>query len=321
MDAIPDRIWPAGLTRVPYWVYTDPDVLALEQKRIFEGPVWNFLCLETELPNIGDYRTTFIGAMPVVVARAEDGDVSAFENRCAHRGALICLDDSGSGEGLPVRLSRLALRPARQSALDRVQRAASTARGGMPADFDMTQHGPRKLRVTTFCGMVFGTLSADAPEFEAWLGPEIVARVRRVLGNRRLEIIGRFTQALPNNWKLYFENVRDTYHASLLHLFFATFRITRLQVRRWRTGQRDRRAPCIGHAAPHRSGADTAIRACAPTRRASASPIPACSACTTSSTTTSNCRSCRFSRASSCNRCTTHWRCGRSCRAASMRPT
>jgi phenylpropionate dioxygenase-like ring-hydroxylating dioxygenase large terminal subunit len=76
--------------------------------------------------------------------------------------------------------------------------------------------------------MVFGSLSADAPQFEAWLGSDIVNRVRRVLGNRRLEIIGRFTQALPNNWKLYFENVRDTYHASLLHLFFATFRITRL---------------------------------------------------------------------------------------------
>jgi phenylpropionate dioxygenase-like ring-hydroxylating dioxygenase large terminal subunit len=98
----------------------------------------------------------------------------------------------------------------------------------MPASFNMSQHGPRKLRVSTFCGMVFGTLSPDASEFEAWLGPEIVARVRRVLGNRRLEVIGRFTQALPNNWKLYFENVRDTYHASLLHLFFATFRITRL---------------------------------------------------------------------------------------------
>ena len=77
------------------WLYTDPDVLALEQKRLFEGPVWNFLCLETELTNIGDYRTTFVGAMPVVVARAEDGELCAFENRCAHRGALICLDDGG----------------------------------------------------------------------------------------------------------------------------------------------------------------------------------------------------------------------------------
>jgi anthranilate 1,2-dioxygenase large subunit/terephthalate 1,2-dioxygenase oxygenase component alpha subunit len=43
-----------------------------------------------------------------------------------------------------------------------------------------------------------------------------------------VEVIGRFTQPLPNNWKLYAENVKDTYHASLLHLFFATFRITRL---------------------------------------------------------------------------------------------
>jgi anthranilate 1,2-dioxygenase large subunit/terephthalate 1,2-dioxygenase oxygenase component alpha subunit len=46
--------------------------------------------------------------------------------------------------------------------------------------------------------------------------------------NRPIRIMGRFTQPLPNNWKLYVENVKDTYHASLLHLFFATFRITRL---------------------------------------------------------------------------------------------
>ena len=98
----------------------------------------------------------------------------------------------------------------------------------MPADFDMARHGPRKLRVTTFCGLVFGTLSADAPEFEYLAGAgDRRARPPRA-GQRRLEVIGRFTQALPNNWKLYFENVRDTYHASLLHLFFATFRITRL---------------------------------------------------------------------------------------------
>ena len=43
-----------------------------------------------------------------------------------------------------------------------------------------------------------------------------------------VEVIGRFVQPLPNNWKLYAENVKDTYHASLLHLFFTTFRITRL---------------------------------------------------------------------------------------------
>src|SRR3954466_14338242 len=88
-------IWPAGLTRVPYWVYQDATVAREEQTRVFEGPGWHYLCLEIDVPETGSYRTTMIGAMPFVVARAEDGTVVAFENRCAHRGSLICLDDGG----------------------------------------------------------------------------------------------------------------------------------------------------------------------------------------------------------------------------------
>src|SRR6202000_3122022 len=40
--------------------------------------------------------------------------------------------------------------------------------------------------------------------------------------------LGRYTQALPNNGKLYMENVKDSYHASILHLFFTTFELNRL---------------------------------------------------------------------------------------------
>jgi phenylpropionate dioxygenase-like ring-hydroxylating dioxygenase large terminal subunit len=231
MDAATDRIsarlWPEGLTRVPYWVYTEQDVLEIEQKRIFEGPVWNYLCLEIELPDVGDYRTTSIGGMPVVVVRAEDGELSAFENRCAHRGALICLEDGGNAKDFQCVYHSWRY-DLRGNLCSIAFARGVNGKGGMPADFDMTQHGPRKLRVTTFCGLVFGTLSAETPDIVSWLGDEVAGRVRRVLGNRKPEIIGRFTQALPNNWKLYFENVRDTYHASLLHLFFTTFRITRL---------------------------------------------------------------------------------------------
>ena len=51
MIATDSRRWPAaGLTRVPYWVYSDPGIYAEEQARIFRGPTWNFLCLEAELP-------------------------------------------------------------------------------------------------------------------------------------------------------------------------------------------------------------------------------------------------------------------------------
>ena len=74
---------------------------------------------------------------------------------------------------------------------------------------------------------MFGTLAPDAPDIEDYIGPEVLVRLRRVL-HKKIEVIGRFTQQLPCNWKLYMENVRDTYHASLLHTFFTTFRITRL---------------------------------------------------------------------------------------------
>ena len=30
-------------------------------------------------------------------------------------------------------------------------------------------------------------------------------------------VLGQYSQKLPSNWKLYIENVKDPYHASILH--------------------------------------------------------------------------------------------------------
>ncbi len=89
--------WSCDITRVPFRVYRDRALVHTEQERVFEGPVWNFLCLEDEIANPGDWRATVVGQMPVVVARDGEGEIAAFENRCAHRGALICLDNAGRG--------------------------------------------------------------------------------------------------------------------------------------------------------------------------------------------------------------------------------
>ena len=219
--------WPDTLTRVPYWVYQDPQVLADEQRRVFEGPAWNFLCLESDVPGPGDWRATHLGAMPVVVARDTDGEVRAFENRCAHRGALICIEDSGNvhrGFHCVYHAWRYYLKG---NLIGVSFRDGVNGRGGMDKSFRLEEHGPRKLRTATVCGLVFGTLSAQTPPLEEYLGDEILARMKRVL-RKPARVLGRFTQALPNNWKLYIENVKDTYHASILHTFFATFRVTRL---------------------------------------------------------------------------------------------
>ena len=227
-DPASHAIWSGDLTRVPFWVYRAPAMAKLEQDRVFEGPVWNFLCLEGEIANPGDWRTTFVGQMPVVVARDTDGSIAAFENRCAHRGALICLDNAGSG----IRDFQCVYHAWRYDLRGNLRSVAFQrgvkGKGGMPPDFRVEHHGPRQLRVTTMRGLVFGTFSNDTPAIEDFIGPDVLARFDRVLGGRKIEIIGRFVEVLPNNWKLYAENARDSYHASLLHLFFATFKLNRL---------------------------------------------------------------------------------------------
>ena len=99
--------------------------------------------------------------------------------------------------------------------------------GGMPKEFDKSQHNLRRLRVVEFSGLIFGSFSEDAPDIEDYLGPEIAQRIRRVL-NRPIRILGQNVQVLNNNWKLYIENAKDSYHASILHTFFTTFEINRL---------------------------------------------------------------------------------------------
>ena len=215
-----------ALTRIPYALYSDAQVPEQEQEKIFRGNTWNFLCLDADLPEAGSYRTTFAGTTPVVVVRDGDGEVYAFENRCAHRGALIALEKSGKVENFQCVYHAWSYN--RQGDLTGVAfEKGVKGEGGMPPDFCKEEHGPRKLRIAVYCGLVFGSFSDDVPDIEEYLGDEICQRIERVM-HKPVEVIGRFTQALPNNWKLYVENVKDSYHASLLHLFFTTFELNRL---------------------------------------------------------------------------------------------
>ena len=99
----------------------------------------------------------------------------------------------------------------------------------MPPEFRKEEHRLQRLRVAELGGLVFGTFSDAAPDLETYLGPDVTRGLLRVM-NRTPVLLGRSTQVMPNNWKLYFENVKDTYHASILHLFLTTFRINRLSM-------------------------------------------------------------------------------------------
>ena len=42
-----------------------------------------------------------------------------------------------------------------------------------------------------------------------------------------LRLLGYMRQRIPSNWKLMFENIKDPYHASLMHVFLVTFGLFR----------------------------------------------------------------------------------------------
>ena len=223
-------VWPAeGLTRVPNQIYADPAVYAGEKDKIFHGPVWQFVGLEAEIPDPGDFKTSFIGETPVIVVRDRDSGVNVLENRCAHRGALVCLRERGNARSLNCVYHSWNY-SLKGDLIGVAFERGVNGLGGMPPGFDKSRHGLRKLRVERLNGLIFATFSADTRPLAEYLGPEILERVRRVTA-KPLRLLGTSRQLLHNNWKLYVENVKDSYHASLLHSFFATFKLNRLTMR------------------------------------------------------------------------------------------
>ena len=219
--------WPSnGISEIPFRVYTDQDQYHREQERLFKGPTWNYLCLTVELAKPGDFVATTIGETAVIVVRDAAGAINAFVNRCAHRGNLLCLERQGNVKefgciyhGWIYDLAGQLTGVAFEHGVHR--------QGGMPPEFRKDEHRLQQLQVAVLGGLVFGTFSDATPDLETWLGADVTRGLLRVM-NRTPHVLGRNIQVMPNNWKLYFENVKDTYHASILHLFLTTFRINRL---------------------------------------------------------------------------------------------
>jgi len=219
-------IWPAlDYSRVPYRLYHDPETYEREQERIFRGRTWNYLGLEAEISKNGDFRATWIGETPIIVDRDLDGAICAFVNRCAHRGAQVRRESSGNTNhhtciyhqwcyGLDGSLTSIPFR------------RGIHGKGGLDPGFDMAAHGLQKLNVRSLSGVLFGTLAYDAEPLEDYLGAPVLAQLLRLF-DRPIRVLGYNRQRIRANWKLYAENTRDNYHASLLHEFLVTFGLDR----------------------------------------------------------------------------------------------
>lgn len=212
-------------SRVPYRFYHDPAIYELERDRLFNGPTWSLVGLEAEIPKAGDFRASYIGEVPIIMHRDEDGDIHGFINRCAHRGAIVrremqgnakdhvciyhqwCYGQDGSLVGVPFR-------------------RGLKGKGGYNKDFDPKNHGLTKVRIDSVNGALFGTVSKDSETLNDYLGEAMLGFIRRVF-SRPVKVLGYHRQRIRGNWKGFAENTRDNYHASLLHDFFRIFGLDR----------------------------------------------------------------------------------------------
>ncbi|MFY0635882.1 MAG: FAD-dependent oxidoreductase [Vannielia sp.] len=215
--------WPAeGLGRVPDWAYTNKEIYDREIERIFHGKTWNYVGLEAEVPNSGDFVRSYVGPTPVVMVRDEEGGINVFENRCSHRAAEFCRELRGNTEEFVC--------PYHQWSYDLKGNLAGVpfrrgvnGQGGMGPDFRPENHGVKKLYTTQRNGAVFASFSPDVESFEEYLGEEMLTDFDTVFSGRKLKVLGHYRHTLMGNWKLYPENLKDPYHATLLHTFLVTF--------------------------------------------------------------------------------------------------
>lgn len=213
------------VTVIPYALYSDAAIYEREQERIFRGHAWNYVALEAEVPNPGDFKRTWLGDRAIVVVRGRDGGISVLENRCAHRGVAFCYREHGNAKTFQC--------PYHQWSYDLTGkligvpfRKGIKGEGGLPDDFDLREHGLTALHVARRNGVVYASYDPTMEPLEEYFNSHLYF-IDRMFDGRELRVLGTWRQRIACNWKLMVENLRDPYHATLLHVFLVAFSLNR----------------------------------------------------------------------------------------------
>ena len=188
--------------------YTSPEVFRTEQDRLFRR-LWIFVGVRTLLEHPDSFLTHEVGGVPVVVQNC-NGTLRAFENRCAHRGSAVQLEEYGQ--------RRLAC-PYHGWVYDEVGRVKSIPgcdrHYGLPSDtVDRLRLPP--IELASVGNLLFVNLDHQPIPLTEQFHPQYLDRLRHVSDFMdsqalRASFGGRY------NWKLNFENVVDWNHVAYVH--------------------------------------------------------------------------------------------------------
>ncbi len=207
-----------GLFRVNRRVFTDPHILELETRQVFER-CWVYAGHESEVPQAGDFRARHVAGRPVIMARGSDGEVRVLLNTCTHRGALVCRQPSGNTKSFQCPYHAWTF--SNQGELI-----------GVPGDDAYSEAFDRRElalatppRLESYRGFVFISFNPAIDRLVDYLaGAKDYLDLVCDQSEPGMEIVGG-TQlySMRANWKLLVENSMDGYHAPVTHQRYFEF--------------------------------------------------------------------------------------------------
>jgi benzoate/toluate 1,2-dioxygenase alpha subunit len=156
-----------GIIRAKREIFTDQDIFEMEMKHIFEGN-WVYLAHESQIPNVGDYFTTYIGRTPVVITRDKEGKLNCIVNACSHRGAMLCRRKTDNRTTFTCPFHGWTFKNSGRTA--QRSRTAAVPATPSPSTRKAPTTSPRLPASSHTAASLFGSLNADVLPLEDHLG-------------------------------------------------------------------------------------------------------------------------------------------------------
>ena len=187
-------------------VYTDPIVLAEEQRKVFDQD-WVMVGRAGVIPEPGDYFTATVGKRPIIIIRQQDGSISAMANFCLHRYAKL-LDGAGCAKRIVC--------PYHAWTYDMSGKLIGvTDRHGFNRD-EVKDLRLEPLACDVWMGFVFVSLRQDLPPLSERLA-RLTPHVEAFDIDQYQDLVTVNEEIWGGNWKLIFENFIESYHTTYTH--------------------------------------------------------------------------------------------------------